>query len=148
MHNAKNSILIIGAAVYIGVNEKYTIFCIYRRTLPKIHIASKKGSNKCCSELNFVQRSPRAHMSISPQSGAKGLQRYLYYNVETQKSRFTLGLDAVKNTHLPKIRITSKKGSNKCCLELNFLGKYPRAHVSICHPSPHTWGAELRGLKD
>ncbi len=32
---------------------------------------------------------------------------------------------------LPKIRITSKKGSNKCS-ELNFVRKYPRAHVFIC----------------
>ncbi len=31
--------------------------------LPKIRIISKKASSKSCSELNFVQRSPRDHMS-------------------------------------------------------------------------------------
>ncbi len=31
-----------------------------------ISIASKKGSNKRCSELNFKQKSPRAHMSYLP----------------------------------------------------------------------------------
>ncbi len=34
-------------------------------TLPKIPIASKKASNKSCSELNLVQKSLRAHMSVS-----------------------------------------------------------------------------------
>ncbi len=32
--------------------------------LQKICIASKEASNKSCSELNFVQKSLRAHMSI------------------------------------------------------------------------------------
>ncbi len=36
----------------------------------------KKASNKSYSELNyFVQKSPRAHMSISPWSGATRLER-------------------------------------------------------------------------
>ncbi len=30
----------------------------------------KKVSNESCSELNFVQKSPQARMSISPGSGA------------------------------------------------------------------------------
>ncbi len=34
-------------------------------TLSKIHIASKKALNKSCSKLIFVQRSPRALMSIN-----------------------------------------------------------------------------------
>ncbi len=33
--------------------------------LPKIRITSKKASNESCSKLNFVQKSPRAHMSVS-----------------------------------------------------------------------------------
>ncbi len=41
----------------------------------EIRILLKKASNKSCSELNFIQKSPRAHMSISPQSGARGLKR-------------------------------------------------------------------------
>ncbi len=62
-------------------------------------------------------------MSIYPHSEARGLERYAslkYYNVEKWKSRFTLGLDAAENTHRMK-----KKGSNKCCLELNFAQKNP-----------------------
>ncbi len=34
--------------------------------LPKIRIKSKKASNKSCLELNFVPKSLRANMSISP----------------------------------------------------------------------------------
>ncbi len=34
--------------------------------MPKIRGTLKKSLNKSCSELNFVQNSPRAHMSISP----------------------------------------------------------------------------------
>ncbi len=53
-----------------------------------------------------IHRSPRAHMSISHRSGDRGLERYAslkYFNVEKQKSRFTLGLDAAKNTnHIKK----------------------------------------------
>ncbi len=55
----------------------------------KKHIASKKASNKSCSELNFIQKSPRAHMLISHMSGAAGLQRSVYlksYNVQKWKS--------------------------------------------------------------
>ncbi len=33
-------------------------------------------SNKSCSALNFGQKSPRGHMSTSPQSGAMGLERW------------------------------------------------------------------------
>ncbi len=36
---------------------------------------SKKASNKSCSKLNFVRKSPRANMSTSRWSGARGLQR-------------------------------------------------------------------------
>ncbi len=34
----------------------------------------KKASDKSCLELDFVQKSPRAHKSISPMSGAGGIQ--------------------------------------------------------------------------
>ncbi len=73
--------------------------------LPKIRIISKKALNKSCSELNFVQRSPRAHMSISPMGGAMGLQRSVClkcYNAQKREIRFTLGLNAAKNTHYMK----------------------------------------------
>ncbi len=48
--------------------------------LAKIRVTSEKASNKSCWELNFVWRSPRAHMSIFPQSGARGLQRSVCLN--------------------------------------------------------------------
>ncbi len=44
-------------------------------------------------------------MSISPMSGARGLQRLSslkYYNVLKWEKRFTLKLDAAKNTHFLK----------------------------------------------
>ncbi len=43
--------------------------------LPKIRIASKKASNKSCLELNFIQKSPRAPLSILSRSGARRLER-------------------------------------------------------------------------
>ncbi len=73
--------------------------------LPKICITCKKTSSKSCSELNFVQRSPPAHMSISPTSGARGSKDQVClksYNVQKREIRFTLGLDAAKNTHYMK----------------------------------------------
>ncbi len=45
------------------------------RLLPKIRITSKKASNESCSKLNFEQKSPRAHMSISPRSRARAPQK-------------------------------------------------------------------------
>ncbi len=38
---------------------------LYGSTLPKIRMISKKASNKSGLELNFLQRSLQAHMSIS-----------------------------------------------------------------------------------
>ncbi len=35
----------------------------------------KKASNKSCLKSNFVQKSPQTHMSISPWSGARELER-------------------------------------------------------------------------
>ncbi len=61
-------------------------------------------------------------MSVSPQSGAMGLERliWLKYNtVMKMKSTFNQG------STLPKIRVTSEKASNKNYLELNFVQKSP-----------------------
>ncbi len=55
----------------------------------KYALHKKKASNKSCSELNFVQRSPRALIFISPTSEAMGLQRSVHlksYNVRKWKS--------------------------------------------------------------
>ncbi len=96
----------------------------------------KKGSNKCFSELNFIWKCPRAHMSISPQNGAEGLERYPYYNVENGK------VDSLWGSTLPKIRIASKKSSYKCYSELNFVRKGLQAHVSIS-----IWGSTLPKIR-
>ncbi len=40
-------------------------------------------------------------------------------------------LDSLYGSTLPKIRMISKKASNKSCLELNFIQKSSRVHMSI-----------------
>ncbi len=55
--------------------------------LPKMRITSKKVSNKSCSEFNLVHKSLRVHMSISLQSGGRGLERLAslkYYSIGKQ----------------------------------------------------------------
>ncbi len=62
----------------------------------------KKASNKSCLKLNFLQKSPRVHMSTSFQSAGRRLQRSVClksYNVQKWEIRFTLGLNTAKNTH-------------------------------------------------
>ncbi len=73
--------------------------------LPKIRIKSKKDSNKRCSKLNFVKKTLQAHMSISPRSDARELERLIwlkYYFVLKWQNTFNLGLNAAKNTHKTK----------------------------------------------
>ncbi len=41
----------------------------------------KKASNKSCSELNFVHKIPRAHMSISPQSWTRAYKDQYIWNL-------------------------------------------------------------------
>ncbi len=71
-------------------------------------------------------------MSVSLQSGARGLERFptsQNNNVQKQESRSNLGLDAAKNTgHI-------KKALNKSCSKLNFVQKVPER---ICL-SPSEW---------
>ncbi len=60
----------------------------------------KRISNKSCSELNFVKESQWAHMSIFPQSGARGFERLIwlkYYILLTLQITFNLALNADKN---------------------------------------------------
>ncbi len=81
---------------------------------------TKNTSYKSCSELNFLQKSQLAHISIFPGSGARGLQRLMclkYYNLLKWK------LDQFKGTMLSKLPIITKNISNKSCLDLNFLQK-------------------------
>ncbi len=64
--------------------------------------SSKKASNKSFSELNFAQKSARAHTSMTPHSGARWLERLILskYNI-VLKLKITLNLDliAAKNAH-------------------------------------------------
>ncbi len=53
--------------------QKWEIGFTLRLNNAKITHYIKKGSNKSCLELNFVQKSPRAQVSIFPTSGAGGL---------------------------------------------------------------------------
>ncbi len=58
----------------------------------KITDNNKKASNKSCSELNFLQKSYQAHVSISLRSGIRGLQRLpclKHFNVLKWESRST-----------------------------------------------------------
>ncbi len=98
--------------------------------LPKLPILWKNTSNKNCSQLNFLLISQWTHMSISPRSGVRGLQRLRSLN------RFTLGFNAAKNMHYIK-----KKNSNKCCSELNFVQRSLWVHMSI---SPTSGGSDLQ----
>ncbi len=64
-------------------------------------VISKTASNKSYWELNFLQKTQWAHVSISPRSGARGLQRlscFKYNNVLKRKSGFALGFNAAENT--------------------------------------------------
>ncbi len=65
---------------------------LWGATLPKALIISKNALNKSCSAL---QESQWVHMSISPRSGTRVLQRLKclkYYNFLKWKTRFTLRL--------------------------------------------------------
>ncbi len=67
--------------------------------------------------MNFVQKSPRV-MSISPCSGARGLERsiWLKYNIVLKRENtITLGLNAAKNTHHIHKSIKQKLFGIECC---------------------------------
>ncbi len=69
--------------------------------LPKIRIISKNISNKSCWALNSIRESQWAHLSYLLQSRAwasKDCHLLKHYNVQKLGSRFTLWLDAAKNT--------------------------------------------------
>ncbi len=101
-------------------------------TLPKLPIISKNCSNKSIWALHFKQKSQWAHMSISPTSGATGLERLVCfkdYIVLKWKVHSFAGWTPLK------LLIISKNASNKNCLKLNFIQKSPQAHMSISSTS-------------
>ncbi len=58
-------------------------FTLELYALQKTLIISKNASNKCCTELNLLQKTLWAHISIYPWNGARGLQKFQflkYYN--------------------------------------------------------------------
>ncbi len=106
---------------------------LWGSVMPKIRSILKKASNKSCSELNFVQKSSGAHMSSSPTCEAWEFKRSVYlksYNVQKWDIRFTLGLNATKNTHY------IKKASNESCSKLN---SYKKVSRHICLSPPGEW---------
>ncbi len=103
--------------------------------LQKIPILCKKGSSKSFLELNSLQKSHWAHMSVSPRNGARQLERLIwlkYYNVQKQII-FTLEPNAAKNTDF------MKKTLSKRCLELNSQQKSHWLHKSISTWSRARW---------
>ncbi len=67
--------------------------------LRKLPIISKNCSNKSCWELNFIQNSQWAHMSICPKSRTSGIERLVslkYYKMQKQESGFTRWLNTDK----------------------------------------------------
>ncbi len=97
------------------------------------YASHQKSSNKSCLELNLVQKSPWTHMSISPLSGVRGLERlacskYYYFN---------LGLNAAKKyaSHQKRLQIRVVRNW--------ILSKEARKRICLFPP-----GVELGGLKD
>ncbi len=101
---------------------------LWGSTLPKIRMFWKKASNKSCSQSNFAQKSPWAHMSISLMSGTRGSKDQYVWNLIMYKNG---KLDSFWSSTLPKIRMFWKKASNKSCSKSNFAQKSTRGHVSI-----------------
>ncbi len=61
--------------------------------LPKVSIILTNALNKNCIELNFLQKTQRAHVFISSSSRAKGHQIFVNFEI-----LLTLGLNAAKST--------------------------------------------------
>ncbi len=78
--------------------------------LPKLRITSKKVWNKSCSVLNFVQKSPRTHMSIYPWSGGRGSKDSHLWNIILYKNG---KVDSPLNTTEVKIRWGGCKNKKK-----------------------------------
>ncbi len=98
--------------------------------LSKIRIIPKKASNKSFSTSNFEQKSLWEHMSISPWSGARELERWYGLNMKLYRSG---KIHSLLGWMLPKIRIIPKKASSKSFSALNFEPKSLHGHMYISH---------------
>ncbi len=70
----------------LDVYDYYDVWKLRNRLTLRLNVAEntnymKKVLNKSCLELNFLQKSQLAHMSISPQSGDRGLERLMSQNL-------------------------------------------------------------------
>ncbi len=89
-------------------SPKYLPFLKYKNTLewgskftlsymlPKIPNVSKNASNKSCAEWNFLQKTFSTHVAICLLSGERGPA---IFEILKTLSRFSLGLNAAKNTY-------------------------------------------------
>ncbi len=105
--------------------------------MSKLPIILKNCSNKSCWELNFIQKSQRAHMSISPRSGAKGSKDWYIWNIMFYWNR---KVDSRSGWSLPKVhkKIVQVKVVQNC-----ISYKKVRGHTCLSHS-----GLELEGSKD
>ncbi len=111
-------------------------------TLLKIRTIWENASNKSYWALNSVQKRQWAHMSMSPRSGAKGLQRLHLWNILYKYGK----VESVYGSTLLKIRIIWENASNKSCWALNSVLKSQWSRMFISHqPSP---GVEVAVSKD
>ncbi len=127
---------------YVLLNEKNgkSRLTLRLNTAENAHHIQKKLKMKVVQNQISYKKRLRTHMSISPCSGARGLERFTllkYYIVQKWQITFNLGLNAAENT---------------CHIQKSFKWKWFRIkfrkkkiHERICL-SP--FGVELGGSKD
>ncbi len=103
-----------GSEDWYGWNIMYKndkLYSLQGWTLQKIPILWKKASSKSCLELNSLQKSHGAHMSVFSWSWVRELVRSAcskYYNVGKGGNRWTLGFNTAGNTDYMKKKVQIK----------------------------------------
>ncbi len=98
---------------------KWTIFA-HRETLPKICTMSKISLNKSFSELNFVQKSQWAHISISHRSRDRGYKNCHFRFIEVLFMlilSYNMSYD-IYHFLLARLRLPKKFATLDTCLAL------------------------------
>ncbi len=88
LHQSINQLFTQNNRLFLGGKK---ILCIISKNVP----------NKSCWALHFIQKTQRVHMSISVRSGTRGSKDCHQWNIVmywNRKVKFTLGLNAAKNT--------------------------------------------------